>query len=201
LNPNVNVFLNYLGVTSGCSNTNETLCNASEQIGFSVGYWQYSNGCGPHHYTWKVDGAQVGSDADNTTVTLTSGNHTVSVTIDNGNTPTTTMSQTLNVGNGAQPDYTGKIKAVELVLPPNSYAFTLTTDPEVVASQGQWVWNFGDGSGDVTGGSIQTHTYSDSRTTYSVSVHSTTSSPPLATETITEALAANAPARRRGVRH
>ncbi len=195
LNPNQNVFLNYSGDKSGCSSANETQCQAADHIAFSVGYWNYNKGCGTHHYTWKVDGSQVGTDDDNTTVTLTGGTHTVSVTIDNGNTPTTTMTDTLTIGIPVTANYTFDFNIVPLSFPAYSYAFTVSVTPDTPSKPTQWQWNFGDGSQTVTAGAIQTHTFPDDKE-YTVTVTATDGTGGIVSHTIQ-----SPPAKHRGARH
>ncbi|HEV8436208.1 MAG TPA: PKD domain-containing protein [Thermoanaerobaculia bacterium] len=197
LTQNQNATLNYVGASSGCTNSNlDQPCSTTEQIAFSVRYSNYNPSCGPHHYTWKVDGWPVGGDADNTSVAaLTSGQHSVSVTIDNGNTPVT-LSQTFNVSKPAIANYTFDFNVVPLTAPANSYTFTVVVTPDSPSKPTQWQWDFGDGV-TYTSGATQTHTYQDDKA-YTVTVSATDGAGGIVSHTIEPP---PQPSKRRGVRH
>ena len=192
---NSNVSLEYSGTTAGCR-TGGT-CTGGEQITMSIAFWGYDKSCATHTYNWKVDGASIGT-GETATTTLTAGNHTLTCTLSNGSqsidlTRTVTVTGSIPV----TPTYTFNFGAMALTIPANSYAFELVTDPPTIASQTQWVWNFGDNSGEVTGGPVQTHTYQNNND-YTISVHAVGSTTPPVSHKLSDLLQ---PARRRGVRH
>jgi PKD repeat protein len=197
LTPGQNVFLNYLGGTSGCNNNSTTPpCKPLEQITLNVGYWNYSCTTAPT-YSWTVDNAPIQSTSDTAVVSFAQGSHTIAVTIDNGNTPKTTMTQTIDVGKGATPTYTFDFSITPLPTPPNSYAFTVTVNPDNSSKPTQWQWNFGDTSPPVTvtAGAVQTHTFPDDAQ-YTITVTAVDG----IGGSVSHTLPAQ-PARHRGVRH
>jgi PKD repeat protein len=190
-----NIFLNYTGGTSGCSNVSSaTQCKANEQITFVAQPYQYTCSTAST-YSWTVDNALFQSTTDTAVVTLTSGTHVVSVTVDNGNPTKTTLSQTISVGNPITANYTFDFSITPLALPPNSYAFTVTVTPDSPSKPTQWQWNFGDGSPAVTAGAIQTHTFPDDKE-YTVTVTATDGTGGVVSHKV-----AAPPARRRAVAH
>ncbi|HEY2090852.1 MAG TPA: PKD domain-containing protein [Thermoanaerobaculia bacterium] len=194
---NQNATLNYVGGASGCTNSNlDVSCSTSEEVAFSVHYSNYSPTCGTHHYTWTVDGWPLGTDADHASVSsLTSGPHTATVTIDNGNTPAT-LSQTVNVSAPAKANYTFDFDIVPLSAPANSYTFTVVVSPDSPSKPTQWKWDFGDGIiPPYNAGAIQTHTFPDDKP-YTVTVTATDGTGGIVSHKI-----AVPPARRRGVHH
>jgi len=194
-----NATINYVGAASGCTNSNaDVQCSTSETIAFSVRYSNYTPSCGPHHYTWKVDGWPVGGDADNTSVaSLTSGPHTVTVAVDNGNGPVT-LSQTVNVSNPVKPNYTFDFTIVPLAAPANSYTFTVVVTPDSPTKPTQWKWDFGDGIiPPYNAGATQTHTFPDDKA-YTVTVSATDGTGGIVSHTVEPPAP---PTKRRGVRH
>jgi hypothetical protein len=153
-----NVFFDYLGGTSGC-HAGGANCTAGEQVTASLTYWNYSPSCGTHTYTWTVDGEPVTGN-QSATFSLTNGNHTVAVTVNNGN-PNVTLSQVITVGEPAKADYKFDFTIVPLSLPPFSYAFSVVVTPDGPTKPTQWRWDFGDGTPASTAGAVQTHTFKD----------------------------------------
>src|SRR5213075_2008169 len=116
------------GATSGCKVG--TACAEGEQISLTVDFFGYNKSCAPHTYSWKVDGASIGTGTTATT-TLTKGNHTLECVLFNG-TQTIDLTQTVVVGQGAQPLFTFDFKGGALSaagVPANTWVFNLTSDP------------------------------------------------------------------------
>jgi len=187
-----NVFFDYLGATSGC-HVGGPNCTPGEQITATLTYWNYSPSCGTHTYSWTVDGEPITGN-QSATFPLTQGNHTVAVTVNNGN-PNVTLSQQITVGVPAKPNYTFDFTIVPLALPPFSYAFQVVVTPDSPTKPTQWQWNWGDGSQTVTAGAVQTHTFPDGDE-YTVTVTAIDGLGGSVVHTIQ-----SPPAKRRGVRH
>jgi PKD repeat protein len=167
LQPGRNVFLDYNGTSANCHAGGN--CTAGESVTLALSYYQYDATCGTHTYTWKVDGATIGSGATATT-TLTAGTHNIVCTVSNGGTPVdVTGTIVAATGAPARPAFTFDFALAALPTGANTYLFSITsitptlTDAQLGAIQ--WTWSFGDGKPDatVTGSAAVVHTFPDDK--------------------------------------
>ena len=184
------VFIGYQGNTSQCSqnNTSTTHCKAGEQVSFTANanaFAGYNFLCTPHTFNWNFGDGQTGSGQTLNHVYTSAGTYpaVLSISASTGNArvelPITVTSNT--TGN-CQTAPSSSNMAITMSAAncsnanPNCNAGeTVTFNASALAGYDvscgthTYAWDFGDGSGQVTGQSVQ-HSFSSAQAQYTVKV-------------------------------
>jgi hypothetical protein len=138
-----NVFINYAGSSSACVPGFSSPCALGETIQFQVGGFGYSFACSNHTFQWDFGDGTFSITALPTHVYVVPGVYQVKVTITNSQQqlPLTHNVIVSTIGDPPPPfvrqelyDERGRIK--------RGYIFTI----EGATGEGDWIWDFGDGT-------------------------------------------------------
>lgn len=137
LHPNINVFIGWQGETSGCSLSNATPCIPYEVISFYAGTFGYSFDCAVHSFQWSFGEGTTATSRVVQHVYAGSGVYNVRLTITN-HQGSMTLQNDLRVAyiDEPWPFFAERLRNSRV------YRFTIAA----AAGEGDWVWDFGDGT-------------------------------------------------------
>lgn len=157
MQPDQNVFIAFLGASSGCTQASGT-CQAGEAIRFSAGSFEYPFSCAAHQFSWNFGDEQYATGQNATHVYAAPGAYNITLTISNG-TQTVALFDAMTVASTQNVTFDFSIATIPGV--PNGYTFAATSVPANAITQ--WNWDFGDGILCLSCAHMQSHVYADSK--------------------------------------
>ena len=150
-----NVFIVYNASASNCVVNSQLPCTLGEAIQFSVAAFGYDFSCSAHTFLWEFGDGATSSVRTPTHAFTGPGMYAVKVTVATGSQQLT-LTQNVFVGFiDPPPPFEVHPLADELGRVKRGYIFTIGG----ATGEGDWIWNFGDGTVVHSPQRVQTHIY------------------------------------------